>query len=128
VLGPTLTGITPTQGHGAGVTLGIPAVNVTIAGTGVTGATGINFPPVVAGTLGGGITVGKIVVSNDGATLTATLTIANGAAQTLRDVWVVTPIGITPITASATFTVQRQLVQAGLPQWGVLPIRIMGIQ
>jgi hypothetical protein len=57
-------------------------------------ATGINFPPVVAGTLGGRITAGKIVVSNDGATLTATLTIANGTAQTFRDVWVVAPIGI----------------------------------
>jgi len=91
VLGPTVTGITPTTGtHNT-------AVNVTITGTGLTGATNV--------LAGGGITASNIVVAPGGGSLTATLTIANGAARTVRNVQVVTPIGTTPVTAAATFTV-----------------------
>jgi hypothetical protein len=92
VLGPTATAITPLTGtHGT-------AVAVTITGTGLAGATNV--------LAGGGITVSNIVVSNQGATLTATFTITNGAARTTRSVRVVTPIGTTPVAAGVTFTVQ----------------------
>lgn len=91
VLGPTVAGITPTTGtHGT-------AVPVAITGTGLTGATAIN--------VGGGITASNIVVAPGGASLTATFTIANGAARSVRNVQVVTPIGTTPVVAGVTFTV-----------------------
>jgi invasion protein IalB len=91
VLGPTVTAIAPTTGtHNT-------AVPVTITGTGLTGATAIN--------VGGGITVSNLVVAPGGGSLTATFTIANGAARTTRNVTVVTPIGTTPVAAGVTFTV-----------------------
>lgn len=95
VLGPTVTGITPTAGtHGTTLT----GVNsVTITGTGLTGATAIN--------VGGGITVSNIGVAPGGGSLTATFTISNTAPRTTRNVQVVTPIGTTPVTTAATFTV-----------------------
>jgi hypothetical protein len=92
VLGPTVTGITPTTGTHNTVLNG-----VTITGTGLTGATAIN--------VGGGITVSNIVVAPGGGSLTATFTIANTAGRTTRNVQVVTPIGTTPVATGVTFTV-----------------------
>jgi hypothetical protein len=92
VLGPTATGIAPTTGtHNTTVN------GVTITGTALTGATNV--------LAGGGITVSNIVVAAGGGSLTATFTIANGAARTIRNVQVVTPNGTTPVAAGVTFTV-----------------------
>jgi hypothetical protein len=92
VLGPTVLGIGTTTGtHGTTIN------GVSITGTGLTGATNV--------LVGGGITVSNIVVAPGGGSLTATFTISNTAARTTRNVQVVTPIGTTPVTTAATFTV-----------------------
>jgi hypothetical protein len=89
VLGATLTSIAPNAG------VRNTAVNVTITGTTLGGATAVN----VSGT---GVTVSNVVFVN-GTTITATFTIAVGATLGARNVTVVTPIGT---SSSVAFTVQ----------------------
>ena len=81
VTGPTLTSISPTSGA-RGTT-----VTVTLTGTGLTGATGVDVS-------GSGVTVSNVTAVND-TTVTATFTITAGANLTARNVSVVTSTGPT---------------------------------
>ena len=88
ITGPTLTSISPVNGAQG------TAVNVTLTGTGLTGATAVNVS-------GGGITVSNFAAVN-ATTVTATFTISGGATPGARNVTVTAPGG--PSNA-VTFTV-----------------------
>jgi len=88
VVAPTLTSIAPSTGNRGAV------VPVTLTGTNLAGATGVN----VSGT---GVTVSGVTVVNP-TTVTATFTIAAGATASGRTVTVTTPGGT---TNGVTFTV-----------------------
>jgi len=84
VAAATLSSIAPNSGVRG------TAVNVTLTGTGLTGATSVN----VGGAPGNGITVSNFAAVND-TTVTATFTITAGAPIATRNVTVTTPGGTT---------------------------------
>jgi hypothetical protein len=100
VVTPTLASINPNSGFRG------TAVNVTLTGTHLTGASAIN----VSGT---GVTVSNLAVLSD-TTVTATFTISSGttAATGARNVTVVTPDGT---TNAVTFTVLGPSISAISP-------------
>jgi hypothetical protein len=104
VTGPALSLITPNTG------LAGSSVPVTITGTDLTGATGITG-------IGGGITVSNFQVVND-TTVTAILTVAPNAAQTVRTVNLATLDGNTSASGAVQFTVLPSLT-AITPSSGV---------
>jgi len=106
VLGPTVTGITPTSGARGSVNL-----PVTVTGTNLSGATAVNA--------GGGITCTINVSTSNSTTVNATCTIAAGAALTTRNVTVTTPIGTTPANPAVTFTVQGPTLTSIAPTSGM---------
>jgi hypothetical protein len=89
---PTLSSITPTSGYRG------TSVNVTIAGTGLTGASAVHVS-------GSGITVTGVGVVSD-STVVATFDIATTASLSARNVTVTTPNGTAAGTPNpVTFTV-----------------------
>jgi len=88
---PMITNITPTSG-----TAGTFGLNITLTGTGLTGATGLSF--LLDGNPDTDITVSNIVVNGTGTQLTATFDIAGTAVSGTRVVRVITPNGTSPAT------------------------------
>jgi Bacterial cadherin-like domain/Multicopper oxidase len=102
---PTLTSIAPNSG-----TRGT-AVPVTLAGTGLSGATALTVS-------GGGVTVSNVTVVND-STVSATFTITTGANLSGRNVTITTPGGT---SNAVTFTVTappRPTLTSSVPNTGV---------
>jgi len=84
--GPYIQSLTP-----GSITRGT-AVTLTVNGVGLSGATALRFIT-TGGTTDTSITVSNIVVSGDGSSLTATVTVSAGAALGSRTVFISTPNG-----------------------------------
>jgi YD repeat-containing protein len=84
--GPYIQSLTP-----GNITRGT-IVSLTVNGVGLSGTTALRFIT-TAGTTDSSITVSNIVISADGSSLTATVTVSAGAALGIRTVFISTPNG-----------------------------------
>ncbi|HUD65216.1 MAG TPA: IPT/TIG domain-containing protein, partial [Candidatus Sulfotelmatobacter sp.] len=89
ITGPVLNSITPASSN-----RGVTGLSLALAGSGLTGATSVNFS-------GGGITVTSVTVNSD-TSITAVVNISAGAPAGARNVTVTTPAGN---SNAVTFTI-----------------------